>query len=725
MTPARPQRPADDHGLRWLLLPLIIGLVLRTAYLLAYAALPDWDLLTIDAIYHHNWATAIASGNLLGDTTYFRAPLYAWLLGAGYAVAGPSLWAARILGLLIGLASVTLTFLIARKLLSARLAAVAALLHAAAPILIYSEAELLSDSLFLLAVQLVVLRTVMLSQQVSRKSAIWLGIAIGFAALTRPTGLVLLIPAAVVCWGIGSDSVSRLKHLGVVLVSAVVIIVPVTIRNLIVESDPVLIASQGGINFYLGNNAAADGYSAVMPRPLGHDWLVSDITTAAERAVSRSLIPGEVSAYWSSQALEWIQGHPGEAVALLAKKLCLLLLPGEIANNRDVTAFVEKFPWLAVVPVSFGILLPIGLLGILVQVRNIAWRAILTTFIALAAVLVLFFVTGRFRVPLWPYLFIGAAASLEWGIRQWRTNGCRVMFSALALVLAIVLLHALPLPLDNVAPYPHRLLAESRHWYQMKQFDRALTSARQALAVAPEAADVYLALGNAWLRLGNVDSAATHFRLETERAPERALAFSNLATLAMLRGEHDQAVALAHDAVTRRPHDLTANRILLRALLATETLPVTAIVDSANAASARTRYRLIVCNEAVPWLLQRQGYDEAEQLLTAALANPNPPLEIADGTFEREFPNGPARLRTEQALAWQQLGMLAGMRGDFGSAVQLSRNAIAADSTRSGPYANLMTAYRLMGNHRLADSIQSEIFRRFGALPNHLAPPTN
>jgi len=40
-------------------------------------------------------------------------------------------------------------------------------------------------------------------------------------------------------------------------------IIPVTLHNALVGHDFVPIASQGGVNFYIGNNPVADGYTAI------------------------------------------------------------------------------------------------------------------------------------------------------------------------------------------------------------------------------------------------------------------------------------------------------------------------------------------------------------------------------------------------------------------------------------------------------------------------------
>jgi len=85
----------------------------------------------------------------------------------------------------------------------------------------------------------------------------------GLAALTRPNILALLpIVSLYVLWTVRRPSVSRLAmYWG----ATVLVLTPVLLRNAIVGHDVVPVASQGGLNYYLGNNPAADGMSAVAP----------------------------------------------------------------------------------------------------------------------------------------------------------------------------------------------------------------------------------------------------------------------------------------------------------------------------------------------------------------------------------------------------------------------------------------------------------------------------
>ena len=59
---------------------LVLAALVRVLYLVSYHNSLDWEWLTVDNWYHHNWAVRLASGDIWGGTTYFRAPFYVYCL---------------------------------------------------------------------------------------------------------------------------------------------------------------------------------------------------------------------------------------------------------------------------------------------------------------------------------------------------------------------------------------------------------------------------------------------------------------------------------------------------------------------------------------------------------------------------------------------------------------------------------------------------------------------
>ncbi len=267
-----------------------------------------------------------------------------------------------------------------------------------------------------------------------RSAPLWLGLgaAMGALSLTRENALALVAVAAV--WSLAAgfggktwagkqpagstipDSGSRgLPPLAFALGLALLLL-PVAGRNYAVTGGFYLTTSQFGPNFYIGNNPAADGtYMSLRPGRGAPEFERQDATELAERARQRSLTPGEVSSYWTEQALAFITSQPGDWLALVGRKIALLWNRSEMLDTESQESYEEISPVLRVLGVvgHFGVVVPLALVGLIG-----AWpdRRRLWPFFALlaayAASVVLFYVFARYRFPLVPFLLLLAANGL-------------------------------------------------------------------------------------------------------------------------------------------------------------------------------------------------------------------------------------------------------------------------------------------------------------------------
>ncbi|PYK82056.1 MAG: hypothetical protein DME41_10885 [Verrucomicrobia bacterium] len=97
---------------------------------------------------------------------------------------------------------------------------------------------------------------------------------------------------------------------------------PCWIHNYFIAKDHVLLSAHSGINFWIGNNPEGTGYPRFPPGiRAGQAAMLQDSITQAEAAAGRSLKHEEVSGYWSDKARTYIASHPGDWLALLARKL--------------------------------------------------------------------------------------------------------------------------------------------------------------------------------------------------------------------------------------------------------------------------------------------------------------------------------------------------------------------------------------------------------------------
>jgi 4-amino-4-deoxy-L-arabinose transferase-like glycosyltransferase len=381
-----------------------VALVLRVGYVLqARANDPLFLAPQMDALYHHQWATAIANGVEFIHDAYFRAPLYPFLLGAIYKVFGPNLLAARLIQALIGSASCGLLYLLARRLFDEKVARISGLVMAFYPLAIYFDGELLIANLlvFLLLVGFVLF---VRSRDLDRQ---WYlpGLAFGLAAIARPNVLAFIVALAI--WLLLEYQARRWRRAIQFACAVAVMIAPVTIRNYVVSKRLVLIAWQGGTNFYIGNNPESDGITAVVPGTR-KDWWGGyyDTRRLAEQAAGRELTGAEIDARWLKQGLRFWTEQPVKALGLLARKTYVWLAGLEISNNRSIY-FFKRYSFLnyllfrtGVLKFPLGLLTPLALVGLyFTRKRRRQLMPLYLFFLAFSASFVIFFVTSRYRMP--------------------------------------------------------------------------------------------------------------------------------------------------------------------------------------------------------------------------------------------------------------------------------------------------------------------------------------
>ncbi len=690
----------------WLAAVLFLALAIRVVYLWYYSRLPEWDQLTVDNYYHLHWAESIASGNIFGDTTYFRAPFYVFCLGLLFALFGASLWVSRIFGIAVGLASIFFTYLIGQKMFNKKVGLTAALIHALFPLMLYFEAELLLDPLFTLLLQVAIYHTLKWYEERSTKLIFLAGVWFGLASITRPTALVFLPLLIVVGAFLLKNRRQLVKQSTALLIGAILFILPIFIRNIVIANDPVLIASQGGINFYIGNHAEADGVSAIMPEPLGYNWRIQDITYLAEQDAGRTLKASEVSRYWFKRAWYWISHHPKNFITLYLKKLYRNFSDREISNNRDLGSFFRLIPLLAYNPLSFGIVFIFAVLGII-----LTWHSPLTRLLVLMMgtyilVTSLFFFSSRFRLPMLPFYFVFASAGLLSAISSFRKKDHRLL-AALGGAGAAGLLTFIPLVALPCGSNPLPLLSKGRYYFTQGNYRQALEYNRKAFLVDSTFADVNLNIGACFLKLGEADSSRYYFEREKRYHPRRNQAYLNLASWYFINSKLDSAYAEITTALSLKPYDITAQILRLRIATALPGISNDSLRNIVTAARAATNDDIYLLNEAAYVTLERGDTSFAETLWHQATLSTPPPIETDDEAFTPTFRTSPQNWSKQRALAYSQLGYLSGLQGEFQEAVRLCSRAIREDSLLAEAYINLISGYLSLGKRRQADSVLS------------------
>ncbi len=682
--------------------------------MLTYASLPDWEMLTVDNYYHKHWAEDIGSGNIWGDTTYFRAPFYVYCLSLLFAVFGTSLWAARIFGLFIGIASIFLTYRISDRLFNQRVAIIASLLQVLFPAVLYFESELLLDALFMFFLELAFYRFIIWYDNNNSGNSLWLGLSLGLAALTRPTILIFVLPIIAIALLRKNQALPRWKELAIIALGLIILILPITFRNAVLGKEFVLIASQGGINFYLGNNSSADGLSAVMPEPLGHNWQIRDITYIAEQAAGRELKPGEVSGYWFKRALSEMSHRPFESMKLFCKKLYFNFSNREISNNRNLTDFFSRHPLLKYNPLSFWLIFSLAVLAVFTGWRS-HWgiRIIVFTIVIYILAVSLFFFNSRFRLPVLPLYFILAATGIESLVFRFRESRWSIVLPLVVAIAAGAFSFSKLVPLRSGTPSQH-LTLPGLNYYARNDFNAALTYFKAAASADSTFPEINLNLGAAYLRLGLVDSAWHYSQIEKRLYPSRAASYNNIASIFLIKNKPVDAMNEVSQALKLKPYLELSQLIRMRAAAELrDTIDSDSLYMLTLSAIKKSEHSLAAVNFAAIVLTDRGALPQAIQLLGKAIELRPSPIEINDDAFLPNYPTIKKSWNQQKARSHYQLGFIYGIERNISESISHSQKALAIDSNLMEAYRNLANGLNAAGRFSDADSVMSTYRKRF------------
>ncbi len=394
------------------------ALTLRLLHLADLSSLPVFDHPVMDQHYHDEWARHVAGGDFEAQRVFFRAPLYPYVLGLVYALAGPSVAVARVVQSLTGAITCLLVASLAERIFASRLAfALGGSLAAASWTLIYFDGELLVEPLFILLTLAAIRLTLIARERPAPAFGAAAGFLFGLAAITRPT-ILPFTPVALAHIAMPAPR-RRARSAAAFACALAAGVAPVTLHNLVRGGDFVLIASQGGVNFYIGNNPLSDGKTAVVPRTRP-TWEggYADTIRIAEAAAGRPLRPSEVSRYWYGKAWDFILGSPLEALSLTVRKAVLFWNAFEIGNNEDFDDLRARCRLISLPLPGFAAIAPLGLAGALLALAapgpgGRAAAALLAAFIAVqSGVTVAFFVNTRYRLPALAALAVFAGGAL-------------------------------------------------------------------------------------------------------------------------------------------------------------------------------------------------------------------------------------------------------------------------------------------------------------------------
>jgi tetratricopeptide (TPR) repeat protein len=300
-------------------------------------------------------------------------------------------------------------------------------------------------------------------------------------------------------------------------IGAAAALAPVTIRNWKAAGRFVPVTAHGGINFYIGNNPGADGWYKTPPgfEPT-QEGLVRSGRLLAEAETGESLDDAEAAAYWFMKGGDYLLENPGAGLALLARKLYLFWHAYEKPLEGNMDYLASFSPLLSGLPLGFGAVAPLALLGVLLMIRR--WHTgagLLTLFVLVyMATLVLFFVTSRYRLVAVPFLLLHGAHAAWWCLdrlrrREWKPLGA----GAAVVVIAAVLGNSFLLGVEDrgAMDLAYTYYNAGNILSRKGETEAAVTSFKHAVELNPEVERFYHGWGNALGKLGRHVEAVSVF----------------------------------------------------------------------------------------------------------------------------------------------------------------------------------------------------------------------
>jgi len=435
---------------------LALALALRVVTVVTLEPKPMFYEPQVDAAVYDDWGREIASGNVLGHDVFYMDPLYAYFLGAYYAVRGHDLYGVRLVQVVLGTSGCLALFLAARRLLGIGAAFVALVLSATYQPLVFYDTALTKDFLGAALMSWAIFGVSV--GVASGGSGVWLGTGVLLGLLGLVRGNALLLLAALTVGLVVVERRRALPQCAALALGAALAILPATVRNYWVARDLVLTTAQLGPNMYTGNHPGNETgryeWPSFIKTPSPKDE-GPGFRQEAERRLGRPLKASEVDAYWRRETLAYVAENPGTFLRTTGKRLAVLFNRFEIPDNYSLYV-MEELSWVLRLPLAtFGwVIGPLGLVGLLLglrEVRRLAWLyLVFATYVASIAV---FFVFDRYRLPMIPPLVLFSALAIVELWRRLRGRELRAFAGwALVLVLALVLVR---LPIERFMNVGH------------------------------------------------------------------------------------------------------------------------------------------------------------------------------------------------------------------------------------------------------------------------------
>lgn len=323
-----------------------------------------------------------------GLPTSLRPPLYPMLMALIYKITGPNHYAIRLVQALAGSVAVILLYLTAYKIFNQTTAILAGLFASFYMTFVACTRFLHTETFFMF----LLVSIVYLVMTTPRSSGLFrycvLGLACGFLTLLRSTAS--LVPFIIIAFfmvkthKLGQPMKKGMIGSLILLFFFVLVLAPWTIRNYRIWARPVIVSTNGGMNFYQGLIRSKDR--------------IFDLDSNSEIAVRANTISNEAqrSSFYIEEAIKIYKSHPLFTLKMIAIKILFFwnIIDWEILGGN-------------IINYQYIFILPFALFGIAISFKNkkdILFPLLIALYFSSFAII--FPGTPRYRMPIDGYLIM-------------------------------------------------------------------------------------------------------------------------------------------------------------------------------------------------------------------------------------------------------------------------------------------------------------------------------
>lgn len=341
----------------------------------------------------------------LGTPTAWRTPIYPLFLSGVYFLFGHSYLAVRIIQSIIGGLTCIVIYFIGKRTVNKNVGFIAATISIFYPFFIYYAGYLLTEALYTFFLAVAVFWLIISAQKPDWKNLALSGIFTGLAALCKPTALAF-IPFSVLGLLVimGIRKVSTYRNIAIFLLFFIITLSPWVSRNYIVFQR--IIPGTTQLGFALLNGT--------LLFDVQHQWRIEEeLQTNPILLKGKELNEIEGDDYYTKEALNFIRHNLRYMMKLAPRKFFKFwrLYP----HTESIYTYGHSKTLLVLVSLlSYGILLPFSILGIIFSIRK--WKQFTFFYGLIGSFTVMHLIVWsqiRFRLPIMPYMIVFAAFSLN------------------------------------------------------------------------------------------------------------------------------------------------------------------------------------------------------------------------------------------------------------------------------------------------------------------------